>query len=98
LVSSVGLGEFAFEECGDGVDPVVSERGEAGETELAEHACRDVVGGGAAVTAEQQVERGAHPANAEAVAGKQQVSLGGEPLQGDEVESLAGLAERERSA
>lgn len=44
LVSSVGLGEFAFEEGGDGVDAVVSERGETGETELAEHTGRDVGG------------------------------------------------------
>jgi len=89
LVSSVGLGEFAFEEGRDGADAVVAERGEAGETELVEHAGRDVVARVAAVTAEQQVERGAHPANAEAVAIEQQVMLAGDPLQGDEVESLA---------
>ncbi len=57
LVSSVGLGEFAFEEGGDGVDAGVSERGETGEPELIEHAGRDVVARVAAVTAEQQVER-----------------------------------------
>jgi hypothetical protein len=39
----VGLGEFAFEEGGDGVDAGVSERGETGEPELIEHAGRDVV-------------------------------------------------------
>jgi hypothetical protein len=53
LASSVGLGEFAFEEGRDGVDAVVTERGETGETELAEHTGRDVGGRGAAVTAEQ---------------------------------------------
>jgi hypothetical protein len=89
LVSSMGLGEFAFEEERDGVDAVVPELGEAGQSELAEHAGCDVVGGRASVTAEQQVERAAHPANAEAVAVEQQVPGAGEPLQGDEVESLA---------
>ena len=34
-MASVGLGEFAFEEGRDGVDAVVTERGETGETELA---------------------------------------------------------------
>jgi len=89
LVSSVGLGEFAFEDGCYGVEAVVPERGEAGETELGEHAGRDVVTRVAAVTAEQQVERGTHPANAEAVAVEQQVMRAGDPLQGDEVESLA---------
>ena len=84
----MGLGELAFEEERDGVDAVVPERGEAGQSELAEHAGCDVVGGGASVTTEEQVERAAHPANAEAVAVEQQASLGGEPLQGDDVESL----------
>ena len=88
-MSSVGLGEFAFEDGCYGVDAVVPERGEAGETELVEHAGGDVVGRVAAVTAEQQVERGAHPADAEAMAVEHQVPVAGEPLQGDEVESLA---------
>ena len=74
LVSSMGLGEFAFEEERDGVDAVVPERGEAGQSELAEHAGCDVVGGGASVTTEEQVERAAHPANAEPVAVEQQAS------------------------
>ena len=88
LVSSVGLGEFAFEEGCHGVDAVVAERGEAGETELVEHADRDVVARVAAVTAEQQVDGGAHPGDAEAVSVEQQVSLAGEPLHGDQVERL----------
>ena len=88
MASSVGLGEFAFEEGCYGVDAVVAERVEAGETELVEHADRDVGGRGAAVTSYQQVERAAHPADAEAVAVEQQVPRAGEPLQGDEVESL----------
>ena len=88
MVSSVGLGEFTCEQGSNGVDAVVTERGEAGESELAEHAGRDVGGRGAAVTAEQQVECAAHPADAEAVAVEHQVPVAGEPLQGDEVESL----------
>src|ERR1019366_2581164 len=50
------VGEASRDGC-YGVDAVVPERGEAGETELAEHAGCDVGGRGAAVTAEQQVER-----------------------------------------
>ena len=88
MVSSMGLGEFAFEEDRDGVDAVVAERGEAAESELAEHAGRDVVALVAAVTAEQQVERAAHPSDAEAGAVEHQACVGGEPLQGDEVERL----------
>jgi len=88
LVSSVGAGEFAFEEESDGVEAVAAERGQGGESERTEHACGDVVGRGGAVTAEQKVEGPPQPGDAEAVAVEQQGMLGGEPLQGDEVESL----------
>jgi hypothetical protein len=88
LASSVGLGEFAFEEEGHGVDAVVSQGGEAAESELTEHSGGDVMGRGRAVAAEQQVEGAAHPADAEAAAVEQQVTLAREPLQGDQVESL----------
>jgi hypothetical protein len=88
LVSSVGPGEFAFEQEGDGIEAVVSERGQGGESELSEQSGGDVVGRGATVTAEQKVEGAAHPSEAEAVALEQQAMVGGEPLQGDEVESL----------
>ena len=89
LVSSVGLGEFAFEKAGDGADAIVPERGQAGELELAEHSGGDVVGRGAAVTAQQQVERAVHPADAETVAVKQQVSFVREPLHSDRVQCLS---------
>jgi hypothetical protein len=62
LLSSMGLGEFALEEERDGVDAVVSERGEAGESELAEHAGCDVVGCGAGAH-EQRSDGGAAQRN-----------------------------------
>ena len=86
-MSSLGIGEFAFENVTDSGDAIVPERVNGLESELGEGVGGDVVGGKASAPGEAGRRR-RDRSDSESGPIEEQLSLVGEPLHGEHVESL----------